>query len=115
MKWKTLDDMDFAGQIALVRVDINVPVEAGQVTDATRIEKIVPTVKAILAKGGKVVLLAHFGRPKGQVVPEMSLRITLPALEKALGMKVAFADDCVGLQAKKAAAALQPGQVLRCV
>ena len=112
MKWKTLDDMDFAGQIALVRVDINVPVEAGQVTDATRIEKIVPTVKAILAKGGKVVLLAHFGRPKGQVVPEMSLRITLPALEKALGMKVAFADDCVGLQAKKAAAALQPGQVL---
>lgn len=112
MKWKTLDDMDFAGQIALVRVDINVPVEAGQVTDATRIEKIVPTVKAILAKGGKVVLLAHFGRPKGQVVPEMSLRITLPALEKALGMKVAFADDCVGIQAKKAAAALQPGQVL---
>lgn len=112
MDWKTLDDMDFAGQTALVRVDINVPVEAGQVTDATRIEKIVPTVRDILAKGGKVVLLAHFGRPKGQVVPEMSLRVTLPALEAALGMKVAFAEDCVGLTAKKAAAALKPGEVL---
>ena len=112
MKWKTLDDMDFAGQTALVRVDINVPVEAGKVTDATRIEKIVPTVKDILAKGGKVVLLAHFGRPKGQVVPEMSLKVTLPALEKALGLKVAFAEDSVGLSAKKAAAALQPGEVL---
>ena len=61
MNWKTLDDMDFAGKTALVRVDINVPVEAGRVTDATRIEKIVPTVRDILAKGGKVVLLVHFG------------------------------------------------------
>ncbi len=112
MKWKTLDDMDFAGQTALVRVDINVPVEAGRVTDATRIEKIVPTVRDILDRGGKVVLLAHFGRPKGKAVPEMSLRVTLPALEAALGMKVAFAEDCVGLAAKKAAAALKPGEVL---
>ena len=112
MNWKTLDDMDFAGKTALVRVDINVPVEAGRVTDATRIEKIVPTVRDILAKGGKVVLLAHFGRPKGQVVPEMSLRVTLPALEAAIGLPVAFADDCVGLSAKRAAAALKPGEVL---
>jgi phosphoglycerate kinase len=112
MSWKTLDDMDFAGKVALVRVDINVPVEAGQVTDATRIEKIVPTVKDILAKGGMPVLLAHFGRPKGQVVPEMSLKITLPALEKALGQKVQFAEDCVGVEAKKAVAAMQPGDVL---
>ena len=72
MSWKTLDDMDFAGKVALVRVDINVPVEAGQVTDATRIEKIVPTVKDIIAKGGMPVLLAHFGRPKGKVVPAPS-------------------------------------------
>ena len=90
MSWKTLDDMDFAGKVALVRVDINVPVEAGQVTDATRIEKIVPTVKDIIAKGGMPVLLAHFGRPKGKVVPEMSLKVTLPALEKALGQPVTF-------------------------
>lgn len=112
MSWKTLDDMDFAGKVALVRVDINVPVEAGVVTDATRIEKIVPTVKDILAKGGKPVLLAHFGRPKGQVVPEMSLAITLPALEAALGQKVTFASDCIGAPAKKAVAAMEPGDVV---
>ncbi len=112
MSWKTLDDMDFNGKVALVRVDINVPVEAGRVTDATRIEKIVPTVKAIQEKGGKVVLLAHFGRPKGQVVPEMSLRVTLPGLEAALGQKVAFAEDCIGGPAKKAVAAMAPGDVL---
>ncbi|MGB7320184.1 MAG: phosphoglycerate kinase [Albidovulum sp.] len=112
MSWKTLDDMDMAGQVALVRVDINVPVEAGQVTDATRIERIVPTVKDIQAKGGKVVLIAHFGRPKGQVVPEMSLRVTLPALEKALGQPVGFAEDCIGGPAKTAVAAMKPGDVL---
>ena len=112
MRWKTLDDMDFAGKVALVRVDINVPVEAGKVTDATRIEKIVPTVKDILAKGGKPVLLAHFGRPKGKVVPEMSLAVTLPALEAALGRKVTFAEDCVGAAAKRAVSAMQPGEVL---
>ena len=112
MAWKTLDDMDFAGKVALVRVDINVPVEAGQVTDTTRIEKIVPTITQILAKGGKVVLLAHFGRPKGQIVPEMSLAVTLSALERALGRTVLFADDCVGISAKKAVAALPDGGVL---
>ncbi|MEI4469852.1 phosphoglycerate kinase [Frigidibacter sp. MR17.24] len=112
MAWKTLDDMDLAGKTVLVRVDINVPVEGGRVTDATRIEKIVPTVKDILAKGGKPVLLAHFGRPKGAVVPEMSLRICLPALEAALGVPVKFAEDCVGAPAKTAVAALEPGEVL---
>ncbi|MCW3782239.1 phosphoglycerate kinase [Defluviimonas salinarum] len=112
MSWKTIDDMDFKGKVALVRVDINVPVEAGRVTDATRIEKIVPTVKDIQEKGGKVVLLAHFGRPKGQVVPEMSLRVTLPALEAALGQTVGFADNCIGAPAKKAVAAMEPGDVL---
>ncbi len=112
MIWKTLDEMDFAGKVALVRVDINVPVENGVVTDTTRIEKIVPTVKAILARGGKPVLLAHFGRPKGKVVPEMSLAITLPALEAALGQKVGFASDCIGAVAKKAVAAMAAGDVL---
>ncbi len=112
MSWKTLDDMDLKDQIVLVRVDINVPVEAGRVTDATRIEKIVPTVRDILEKGGKPVLLAHFGRPKGELVPEMSLKITLPALETALGQKVGFAEDCIGGAAKKAVAAMEPGDVL---
>jgi phosphoglycerate kinase len=90
MGWKTLDEMDLQGRLVLTRVDINVPVEAGRVTDATRIERIVPTLRDILAKGGRPVLLAHFGRPKGQPVPEMSLRVTLPALEAALGQPVTF-------------------------
>jgi phosphoglycerate kinase len=90
MGWKTLDDMDLGGKTVLVRVDINVPMEAGRITDATRIEKIVPTVMDILAKGGRVVLLAHFDRPKGKVVPEMSLRHVQPAVEAALGRPVIF-------------------------
>jgi len=112
MAWKTLDDIDMAGKVVLVRVDINVPVENGRVTDATRIERIVPTITDILAKGGKPVLLAHFGRPGGKVVPALSLRVVIPALEKALGRKVAFADDCIGLPAKQAVAAMSPGDVL---
>jgi phosphoglycerate kinase len=113
MAWKTLDDMDLAGKVVLVRVDINVPVDdAGNVTDATRIERIVPTVKDIAAKGGKPVLMAHFGRPKGQVVPEMSLKAVVPALEAAFGMPVKFATDCIGGPAKTAVSDLAAGEVL---
>lgn len=113
MAWKTLDDVDLTGKVVLVRVDVNVPMEDGRVTDATRIEKIVPTVTDILAKGGKPVLLAHFGRPKGQVVESMSLRHILPALQAALpGHRVLFASDCIGPTAKTAVSALQPGEVL---
>jgi len=112
MGWKTLDDMDLKGKVVLTRVDINVPVENGIVTDTTRIDKIAPTVKDILARGGKPVLLAHFGRPKGKPVPEMSLRVTLPALEAALGRRVIFAEDCIGAPAKQAVAAMQPGDVV---
>jgi len=112
MAWKTLDDMDLDGRVVLTRVDINVPVEDGRVTDATRIERIVPTVKDILARGGKPVLMAHFGRPKGKPVPEMSLRVVLPALSEALGVEVAFAEDCVGEAAAAAVTALPAGGVL---
>lgn len=108
MPWNTLDDLDLAGKIVLTRVDINVPVDGGRVTDATRIARIVPTIRDILAKGGKPVLLAHFGRPKGQVVPEMSLRITLPALEQALGQPVSFANGNYA----QAVAAMAPGEIL---
>ncbi|PVH30183.1 phosphoglycerate kinase [Pararhodobacter oceanensis] len=90
MNWKTLDDMAFAGKTALVRVDINVPMEDGEVSDATRINAVLPTIHDISAAGGKVVLLAHFGRPKGKVVPEMSLRHVVPALQEALGREVTF-------------------------
>jgi phosphoglycerate kinase len=112
LAWKTLDDIDLAGKVVLTRVDINVPVEDGRVTDATRIERIVPTVSDILGKGGKPVLLAHFARPKGKVVPEMSLKVVLRALEAALGRPVAFADDCVGDAAAQAIADLPEGGVL---
>ncbi|WP_375263043.1 phosphoglycerate kinase [Palleronia sp.] len=104
MSWTSLDKMDLDGKRVLTRVDLNVPVEGGRVTDATRIERIVPTVKAILDRGGQPVLLAHFGRPKGQRNDEMSLRQVIPALEKALGRDVTFAEDCVGNAAAEAIA-----------
>ena len=112
MAWKTLDDVALAGKTVLVRVDVNVPMDAGKVTDATRIEKIVPTVEDIIARGGKVVLLAHFDRPKGKVVPEMSLSHVVPALEAATGRKVIFASDCIGDPARAAIAAAQGGDVV---
>ncbi|MGO4907129.1 phosphoglycerate kinase [Pseudorhodobacter sp. W20_MBD10_FR17] len=113
MAWKTLDDMDLAGKVALVRVDVNVPMENGKVTDATRIERIVPTITDILAKGGKPVLLAHFGRPKGAVVPDMSLAQVVPALQAALpGVKVTFASDCIGGPAKEAIGAMGAKEVV---
>lgn len=112
MSWTTLDQMDLAGKRVLTRVDINVPMENGVVTDATRIERIVPTVKDILAAGGMPILLAHYGRPKGQRVPEMSLQQLVPALQSAFGCDVLFAADCIGAGAEAAAGALQSGQVL---
>jgi phosphoglycerate kinase len=92
MAWKTMDDVALAGKTVLTRVDINVPMEGDKVTDTTRIDKIKPTVEDIIARGGKVVLLAHFGRPKGKIVPEMSLRRVQPALEASLGRKVVFVE-----------------------
>ncbi len=96
--WKTLDDMDLAGKTVLCRVDINVPVENGRVTDTTRIDRIVPTVRDILAKGGKPLLLAHLGRPKGKVVDALSLRQVVPALEAALGCKVHLIETLEGAE-----------------
>lgn len=93
MGWKTLDDVAVAGKIVLTRVDINVPMEGAVVTDTTRIDKIKPTVDDLVALGAKVALLAHFGRPKGKVVPEMSLSRLLPALEAALGRSVTFMEN----------------------
>ncbi len=112
MSWKTLDDMDLKGKRVLTRVDINVPVEDGKVTDTTRIDRIVPTIKDILAKGGKPILMAHFGRPKGKVVPEMSLKVTVPALEAALGQKVSFADESTGKTNADYIAEMGDGDVL---
>ncbi|MBF9036082.1 phosphoglycerate kinase [Rhodobacterales bacterium HKCCE2091] len=108
MAWKTLDDIDLDGRIVLTRVDINVPVEDGRVTDATRIERIAPTVLDILGKGGRPVLLAHFGRPKGKPNPDMSLRVVIPALQDALGRDVTFMEQ----PSREAIEALAPGHVV---
>jgi len=88
--FKTLDDLDVSGKRVLVRADLNVPSANGEVTDTTRIERILPTLETILDRGGAPILLSHFGRPKGQVVPEMSLRIVVPALEQLTGKTVTF-------------------------
>jgi phosphoglycerate kinase len=112
MGWNTLDDMDLDGKRVLVRVDVNVPVQNGVVTDDTRIRRILPTIRDILAAGGRPILLAHFGRPKGKHVPEMSLRPLVPALEAAFGVPVAFCADCRGPAAEAAVRALADQEVL---
>lgn len=112
MSWKTLDQMDLDGKRVLTRVDINVPILDGVVTDATRILRIAPTVKHILASGGRPVLLAHFGRPGGERRENLSLKQLIPTLEQAFEAPVVFAADCVGAEAELAAETLQPGQVL---
>ena len=109
--FKKLSQADVKGKTVLVRADLNVPVKDGRVTDATRIERFAPTVTDLAKRGAKVVVLAHFDRPKGKRVPEMSLKPIAPALEKAVGKKVAFADDCIGPEAEKVVKALQPGDV----
>lgn len=112
-RFKTLDDLEPAGRAVLVRVDFNVPMQDGRVTDATRIERALPTIRDLQAKGAKVVLLSHFGRPKGERVPEMSLAPLVEPLSRALGGEaVAFASDCVGAQAEQAVSGLSAGGVL---
>ncbi len=109
--FRTLDDADLAGKRALVRVDLNVPMEDGKVSDTTRIDRILPTIREIADKGGKVVLLAHFGRPKGRD-DKNSLRQVVPALTQALGRPVTFVDDCIGDPVAKALTAAKNGDVL---
>jgi phosphoglycerate kinase len=111
MSFRTLDDADVRGKRVLLRVDLNVPMEDGRVSDATRIERVVPTIQEIADKGGKVILLAHFGRPKGGD-PRESLKPVAAALSEHLGRPVAFAEDCVGEAPAKAVEAMQDGEVL---
>src|SRR3954452_2833735 len=111
MAFKTLDSANLSGKRVLVRVDLNVPMENGKITDATRIERIVPTIMEIGDKGGKVILLAHFGRPKGRD-PKESLKPVVAELHHILKRHVGFADDCVGEAAEKAVAAMKNGDVL---
>ncbi len=111
-KFRTLRDIDAGGKTVLLRADLNVPVKDGAVTDATRIERLAPTIETLIGNGAKVVVMSHFGRPKGKPDPAFSLRPLVAPLEKAIGGRhVAFAADCVGEEAKRVVAALQPGQV----
>jgi phosphoglycerate kinase len=108
----TLDSANLKGQRVLVRVDLNVPIQDGKVSDATRIDRILPTLREIAAKGGKVILLAHFGRPKNGPDEANSLKPVAAALAEHLGRPVAFASDCVGEPARAAIAKLADGDVL---
>lgn len=113
MTFKTLDDLTaIAGKRVLVRVDLNVPVKDGVVTDATRIERVAPTIRELSEKGAKVILLAHFGRPKGEPVADMSLKTIAPAVEDVLDQRVHFGADCIGDKAKNAIADMSDGDVL---
>ena len=111
--FKTLDDIDCRGRRILVRGDLNVPVRDGAVTDTTRLDRLAPTLLELAEKGAKVVVLSHFGRPKGEVVPELTLRPIADALSVSLGGRpVAFADDCIGDGVATAVDALADGDVL---
>ena len=113
MTFRTLDDAkDLASKTALVRVDFNVPMEDGKVSDDTRLRSALPTIERLRDAGAKVALLAHFDRPKGQRVPEMSLQPVVDDLERLLGAPVRFADDCVGEAAQTAIADLDAGGVI---
>jgi len=109
--FRSLDDADVRGKRVLLRVDLNVPMQGGKVADATRIEEIAPTITEIADKGGKVILLAHFGRPKGAPNGEDSLRPVAAALEELLKRPVAFASDCIGAPAAQIVAAMKDGDV----
>src|SRR3954464_1053935 len=110
--FRTLDGLDVKGKRVLVRADLNVPMADGKVTDATRIERQAPTIRELADKGAHVIVLSHFDRPKGKVVPSMSLKILVEPLSKAVGREVAFTDDCIGPKAEAAVAALNDGEVL---
>jgi len=111
-KFKTLDDLgDVTGKVALVRVDLNLPMQDGAVTDDTRVRAAAPTVLELSAKGAKVLLLAHFGRPKGERVPSQSLSMVLDAVQAVLGKEVMFVPEICGLVAEQAVGILQAGDI----
>lgn len=110
--FRTLDDLEAGGKTVLVRVDLNVPVAGGKISDFTRIDRILPTLKELADKGAKVLLLSHFGRPKGKVVPDMSLRPIADGLAAHLKRPVTFIDDCIGPAVTAAVASAKAGDIL---
>lgn len=112
MSWRRLDDIDFKNKIALVRVDVNVPVNDNSITDVSRLERIAPTILYIIKNGGRPVLLSHFGRPKNGFDPKLTTKIIIPSLQKILGKTVHFSTSCIGTKAQKAVKNLPQGDVL---
>lgn len=113
MPFRTLRDFDFKGKTVLLRADLNVPAKSGKVTDTTRIDRVKPTIDFLREQGAKIVVLSHFGRPKGQANPDMSLSFLPPVLQERWGVdRISFAPDCVGEPARNAAAALREGEIL---
>src|SRR6201998_7018 len=111
-RFQTLDDVDVRDKRVLLRADLNVPVKNGVVTDATRIERLAPTIEALIEKGAKVIVMSHFGRPNGRPDQAHSPRPLIAPLSQAIGgREVVFATDCIGEEAKRVVAALRPGQV----
>ncbi len=110
----SITEVNVRGKRLVIRADLNAPTKDGKVTDATRITRFAEGLKPLLDAGARAVVLSHFGRPKGQVVPEMSLAPIAPELARALGVEVTFVDDCIGEKAEQTAAALQDGQVMLC-
>ncbi len=112
MTYKTLSDFDFGGKTVFVRADLNVPAKDGVITDTTRIDRFVPTLKELTSKGAKVVVASHFGRPKGEKNPDFSMAFLAPALEKASGLKVTFINDCIGNERDTAIRNMNNGDVI---
>ncbi len=110
-KFRTLDEVELRDKRVLLRLDLNVPTENGQVTDATRLERVAPTILEIADKGGKVILLSHFGRPKGPD-PKDSLRPVAAKLSEVIGRPVTFVDDCIGQRAEAIVKAMKPGDIV---
>jgi phosphoglycerate kinase len=110
-KFRTLDDIDPKGKRVLLRADLNVPMKDGKVGDATRIERLAPTIRELADRGARVVVMSHFGRPKGKPEAAYSLRPLVAPLAEAIGRPVAFAEDCIGPAAERAVKALEPGGV----
>src|SRR5215472_5560837 len=111
LTFRSLDDADVKGKRVLVRVDLNVPMQDGKVADSTRIEEVVPTIAELAGKGGKIILLSHFDRPKGRD-PKYSLRPVAAEMARLVKRPVAFADDCIGPKAEAAVAALKDGGIV---
>ncbi|MCM8762216.1 MAG: phosphoglycerate kinase [Candidatus Omnitrophica bacterium] len=112
MELQTIKDKDYKGKRVFLRVDFNIPVENGEVMDDTRIKAAIPTIEYLLKQGASLIISSHLGRPKGKVVPEMSLKIVAERLGNLIGKDVKFISDCVGQEVKKASQVIKPGEIL---